>query len=613
MKRIALVVSLAAIALGILALGPGRGTPVTLADISPSGCNAQAAVGLGHNGHGPMPVVVHDDILGYQINASNQAPPGQVACLVTNAVISLNFPPLSDGVFVPICTIATLPSGTGPTPINSLDASCPADGAPALDYRVTKASVNPSTGQVEARVRLSGDAHSVSNGTKNIIAEAPDAVPEVQIAWNVTKQCLTPLVTQGQDIKWRITIANKSADVSIIVTSVLDSLPGGSFDATLTGVVAPLGSVSAVYTLRKDTSPTDFIHHNSVTVTANPFLLDPPRGFPTEVKVVANDDCRNPTPTQPPTVNPPISKCTLPDVAACLTATPPNPHVANLWLCQPVASCATPAAGIGERDFYLNLGGPVRGLDPKCLATPTPAPPATPVPCARQSIGSFQFEVRYDSKLISVQVEPGSLWRDAGGNLFSDVSCDRIPTQNGIQFRCNVKGKSHLLDGPGTLAVVKVTATADVYSMLIPNQGNGIVTQLINQDCQLSDLQGHPIKLAGQTLPGFGPAVCDDADVTIRYLEGDVNADCEVNVQDQQLIAFRWGAHLGSLLYNSRYDLEPAAPKKGDGDIDAKDLQAVWGRHNTITPDTCANPHPGQDPVDPKAIPTKQPTPIPTP
>jgi hypothetical protein len=138
--------------------------------------------------------------------------------------------------------------------------------------------------------------------------------------------------------------------------------------------------------------------------------------------------------------------------------------------------------------------------------------------------------------------------------------------------------------------------------MLIPNQGNGIATQLINQGCELSDLQGHPIKTA----------ICGDAELTIRYLEGDVNADCEVNVQDQQQIAFRWGSHLGSLLYNSRFDLEPAAPKKGDGDIDAKDLQVVWGRH-TSPADTCINPHAGQDPVDPKAIPTKQPTPTPAP
>ena len=129
--------------------------------------------------------------------------------------------------------------------------------------------------------------------------------------------------------------------------------------------------------------------------------------------------------------------------------------------------------------------------------------------------------------------------------------------------------------------------------MLIANQQNGIATQLINQGCQLADLQGHPITTA----------VCGDTAVTIRYLEGDVHADCIVDVLDQQQIAFRWGARLGNLLYNSRMDLEPSQPKKGDGDIDAKDLQFVYGRHNGVNPSTCKDPHPAQDPVDPKAKP----------
>src|SRR3989337_1760156 len=137
--------------------------------------------------------------------------------------------------------------------------------------------------------------------------------------------------------------------------------------------------------------------------------------------------------------------------------------------------------------------------------------------------------------------------------------------------------------------LVRVRSTADVRSILIPNQQNGIATQLINQGCQLSDLQGHPIKVDA----------CDDAAITIRYLEGDVHADCVVDARDQQQIAFRYGSRLGNLLYNARFDLEPSAPKKGDGDIDAKDLQFVFGRHGS----TCKAPHPPQPPVDPKAKP----------
>jgi hypothetical protein len=260
-----------------------------------------------------------------------------------------------------------------------------------------------------------------------------------------------------------------------------------------------------------------------------------------------------------------------------------DPRLSNLWLCQPVATCADPSNGIGERDLEVVLGRAITSISPK----------GEP-----QTIGSFEFQVRYDAKFVSVTVDAGPLFDRA------DASCSRIPGQGFVSFRCNIKGKTGApAVGPGTLAIVRVRPTADVYSMLIPNQDNGIATQLINQGCQLSDLQGHPIKTA----------VCGDAELTIRYLEGDVNADCVVNVQDQQLIAFRWGSHVGNLLYNSRYDLEPAAPKKGDGDIDAKDLQVVFGRH-TSPNSTCTAPHPAQDPVDPKALPaTATPTPTPHP
>jgi hypothetical protein len=254
-----------------------------------------------------------------------------------------------------------------------------------------------------------------------------------------------------------------------------------------------------------------------------------------------------------------------------------RPDLANLWLCQPVASCAVPSANIGETDFNIYLDQPVTSNSPKGEA---------------QTIGSFEFEVRYDAKLVNVTVSAGPLLADADVNL----SCAPTSGQGFVQFRCNIKGKGgERIVGPGVLAIEHVTATADVYSMLIPNQENGIATQLINQGCQLSDLQGHPIVTT----------LCSDADVTIRYLEGDLNADCAVNVQDQQQIAFRWGSRVGNLLYNSRYDLEPAAPKKGDGDIDAKDLQVVFGRHFS----TCDHPWPAQLPVNPKALPTPIPDP----
>jgi hypothetical protein len=256
-----------------------------------------------------------------------------------------------------------------------------------------------------------------------------------------------------------------------------------------------------------------------------------------------------------------------------------SPRLANLWLCQPVASCANPSSGVGERDFNVELSGPVTSVSPKG---------------ERQSIGSFEFEVRFDRKLVNVTVDAGEIFDRPG------ASCATIAGQGFVQFRCNIKGKPvDAPTGPGVLAIVHVRPTSDVYSMAIASQENGIATQLINQDCQLSDLQGHPI----------ATALCSDADVTLRYLEGDVDADCVVDVRDQQEIAFRWNSHTGQLLYNSRFDLEPAAPKLGDGDIDAKDLQVIYGRHGS----TCGAPHPAQPPVNLKATPVGAPTPTFTP
>ena len=205
--------------------------------------------------------------------------------------------------------------------------------------------------------------------------------------------------------------------------------------------------------------------------------------------------------------------------------------------------------------------------------------------------------MRFDAKYVTVEVTPGTIFTEGSCDIGvvctetppPDATCNSFTGEGFLQFFCVTKGKPiDAPSGPGTLAVVHVRPTADVYKLMIPNQQNGIVTELINQDCQLSDLQGHPIKTD----------LCENAAITIRYLEGDVHADCVIDVLDQQQIAFRWGAQLGHLLYDARYDLEPSFPK-ADGDIDAKDLQFVYGRHIDPT-STCKDPHPDQDPVDPQ-------------
>ena len=169
-----------------------------------------------------------------------------------------------------------------------------------------------------------------------------------------------------------------------------------------------------------------------------------------------------------------------------------------------------------------------------------------------------------------------------------------LPLDGIAQIRCTTKKGAGFPDTTTAdgrrLATTEVRPQPELYSQLIANQENGIVAVILNQDCNLADGLGHPIR----------SLACDDAAITFRILEGDVDTDCAVDVMDQQIVAFRWGAAKGNILYNPRFDLEPSASaggggKNGDGDIDIKDLQFVFGRHGS----TCASPNPPQPPVDP--------------
>jgi hypothetical protein len=209
-------------------------------------------------------------------------------------------------------------------------------------------------------------------------------------------------------------------------------------------------------------------------------------------------------------------------------------------------------------------------------------------PTQAQQVGAFEFEVRYDDKLVCVELVPGP----AASGLLCTVQDSTNSGLKGIaRIGCVTVGKTVFPDTTTPegrhLADVIVRPEPELYSQVRPNQENGIAVQLLNQGCQLADLQGHQIPLFS----------CEDADLTVRFLEGDVNGDCLVDVFDAQNMAFRWSATQGSLLYNTRFDLMPSGQVAGDGTIDINDLQFVFGRLTS----TCNNPWPAQPPVNPKA------------
>jgi hypothetical protein len=259
------------------------------------------------------------------------------------------------------------------------------------------------------------------------------------------------------------------------------------------------------------------------------------------------------------------------------TATPPAipfvqklPALQNRFLTRqgnkiPPSTCE---AGTDGATLTETLGGPIVSQIPK---------PGGGI----QALGAFEFEMRFDPKMVCVSVVAGALFSGPS------ATCATVRAKGIVRFGCFTIKKNNGINGPGALAIITVRPQPELYSQLRPNQDNGIPVQILNQGCQLSDDQGHEIPISS----------CEDADITFRYLEGDVTGpNCAVNTLDAQNIAMRWGAIKGSLLFNSFFDLSPSGQIKGDGRIDIKDLQFVFGRLNS----TCTIPWPAQPAVNPK-------------
>jgi hypothetical protein len=214
-------------------------------------------------------------------------------------------------------------------------------------------------------------------------------------------------------------------------------------------------------------------------------------------------------------------------------------------------------------------------------------------------IGAYEFQVEFDSFVIQ-SVNPTDIIFTAGSTTSTPPfpalgrglpNCSMtIPAENSVRFGCVTLGQNQGPNGSFDLARLELVPSADDLKDLFPGNDNGIPTLIKDNQCELADRLGHPlpgsVNSAGQ-LP-----VCGDLYVTVRILEGDLNLDCVVDVNDEALIAAHYGAFFGSALYNKWFDLEP---RFHDLDIDIKDVQKVFGRDGS----TCQNPKPAQTPVPP--------------
>jgi hypothetical protein len=275
------------------------------------------------------------------------------------------------------------------------------------------------------------------------------------------------------------------------------------------------------------------------------------------------------------------------------TATVEN--VVNLWLCEPAWNGLF--SGVTLLDPFGNFLAP--GTSPNCdengegrlLIAEVMSNINDP-----QGLGAYEFQIKFDHKIFDINVEDSGFLYLTGrvptaGGPGDPGGCQHsIFNENAILFGCVSKdpdGVPPITLGPtgsGTVAVVEILPEPDLKFRLHPGQENGIVRKILDENCEAADIFGDPLADAtGATLQGIVTGglieACGDLDVTVRILEGDLNLDCEVSVEDDQLIAFRYGAFFGSLRYDPWYDMEPALK---DFDIDIKDLQKVFGRNGSV-------------------------------
>jgi len=183
-------------------------------------------------------------------------------------------------------------------------------------------------------------------------------------------------------------------------------------------------------------------------------------------------------------------------------------------------------------------------------------------------------------------------------DLMSDfgrsADCTMTQTANGVDhIACastGTFGSGPVFAGDQVVAHVHKVPQDLIRESIRPNKENGDVSVIKDDQVTVTNTCGQPLnqgdgnaaECQGTNLGGVcgGGVLCSPVSVnveTIRRLEGDVNRDCSVNVQDMQIEASKFGTSTGSLLFSTFFDVnEPL--QHGDGEIDINDVQFVFGR-----------------------------------
>jgi len=500
-------------------------------------------------------VVVFDDLpnnLIYDDVATDAANVGNYCSLVTVWPV----PPVGDGVNVVICGDVLNIFGTGGT----LPVVTPATLHVIADVPIEKA------GKDEVNVAVVGpEDPNMANNVDIVPFHVADA------AMTITDES-TGVHSVGDTFMWTVTATSTgdSPASSVEITKIVDdnqcivedgadlgATPGScviSIDGLTTPCVAPQGN-KAVCTV---TDPVDKGASVVATITV-------------EVVDSVGNECTNEA-----------EVCWADPVCASATGTevclPPTVRMEK--------DIDTDASTIdNDVNLFIKKDG-AGGFVPLVIYELVSNPGNDP-----DGVGAYEFQLKFDHKIFDIEIADTS-WLSNSDDIPPGprtVSCDMtIITENDIRWGCVSSGGVPGQLDAGTAAIITVYPEPDLYLRLTPGQENGVFRMLLDENCELADVLGDPLKivnpdgsesLAPGILPGGLVEVCSDMGITVRILEGDLDLDCVVGLLDEQAIAFRYGAVFGTLYYDPWYDLEPW---NKDYDIDIKDLQKVWGRQGSV-------------------------------
>jgi uncharacterized repeat protein (TIGR01451 family) len=217
-----------------------------------------------------------------------------------------------------------------------------------------------------------------------------------------------------------------------------------------------------------------------------------------------------------------------------------------------------------------------------CVTTISPTAGESGAECADNADNDGDGIVNDGCPQGGAAAESGS---QCGNNANDDPGDDGL-----VNDGCPAVADAPTSSGGSVIATITLSFEPDLVNRIRPTKDNGVIRVLLDENCELADRLGDPMEDFPGDLDGGLSPDCEDATITVRMLEGDLNLDCEVDIEDEQSIAFRYGAFFGSLFYDPFFDLEPKLA--GDFDVDIKDLQFVFGRHGS----TCDTPIPDQAP-----------------